>query len=104
MYLLSAPSTLLANTTSPKKGGRPRGTTEPSKIKSKMIIKQARNWVCLEYADAKAQAGKNLVGKDLRERLVIETKIKFVINGKFDVPRTIILSRIKADNLVVINT
>ena len=70
-----------------------------------MILKQARNWVCLEYADAIAQAGKNvLVEKKLRERLVIEAKLKFEINGKFDVPRTTILSRIKADKLEVFNT
>ena len=70
-----------------------------------MNIKLARNWVCLEYADAKAQVGKTLlIEKDLRERLVIEARIKFRINGKSDVPCTTIPSHIKADNLVVFNT
>ena len=45
-----------------------------------MNIKLARNWVCLEYVDAIAQPGKNmLVENNLRERLVIEAKLKFKI-------------------------
>ena len=91
----ASPSTISVTKTAPpkpkNKGIRPRGTTKAAKVKSKMNVKLAHNWVCLDYADAKAQAGKNLVEKDLRERLVIEAKIKFRINGNFDVPRTTIL-------------
>ena len=69
-----------------------------------MHAKLACNWVCLKFAEAKTRAGKNGDTKGSREKLVQETKIKFDIEGKFNVPRTTINSHIKADKLVVFNT
>ena len=86
------------------KGGCPSGSTKAAKIQAQMNSKLARNYVCLEYAETKSKAGRRGVAHGLREKLIKEVTIKFEINSKLDVPRTTIISCIKASNLEVFNT
>ena len=97
-------STVAEPVSTENKGGRPFGSTKAAKIQAQMNIKLARNYVCLEYAEAKSKAGRRGVTHGLREKLIKEVTIKFEINGKLDVPRTTIISCIKASNLEVFNT
>lgn len=89
------------------KGGRPKGSTKAAGINNDLRRKQAVNYVCIEYAEAKEEAkreGKKRVEDGLRKKLCKEAKAKFELDGEFNVPESTIRSRMKADNLTVFNT
>lgn len=96
-----------SESSAPKKkknrGGRPKGSTDAEKEGYKIRVKEARNYVTLEYADEQDKNnGTAPVGT--RRRLVDDAIKKFDLKPDFDVPLSTIKSRIQKGNLVVWNT
>ena len=94
------------------KGGRPKGTTDADKRAAILAKKKATNWVTIEFAAARSELEhsnpnrrkRSFLPPGTREDLVARAIVKFGIKGKFDVPRSTIDSRIKADRLEVWQT
>ena len=91
------------------RGGRPPGTTDANARAAKLERRKATNWVVTQYAEARSALvstcqslrKRAALPAGTRESLVARAIAKFNIVGTFDVPRSTICSRMRADHLEV---
>ena len=84
-----------------KKGGCPTGSTLEHFWAQKLLLKQAVNYVCVEYAEHKKNRGGERVEYGIRNKLVKQAIEKFGIEGDFDVRKQTIFNRISSNRLQV---
>jgi hypothetical protein len=90
-------------------GGRPRGSTKLAIENEHNNTVVAVNWITVQYAEAKDEAGSQnevsekrvRVAVGLREKIIEEAKIKFHLPDTFTISRKTIESRISRDSLEV---
>ena len=81
------------------KGGCPTGSTLERYRAQELARKQAANYVCVKYAEYQEDRddkGEKRLQAVIREKLIKQAIMKFGIEGKFDVPKQTIHSRICA--------